>query len=295
MSNEKQVLVVDRAEGPLAGVMSELDQLGFRVIWIPTLETALQFIEASHNLSLVVVSEDAAASSSPELRSRMKAAARGVRIVWGVQADGARPSRAPNAANRKLFHVDELRRVASRLLTDHFYPPEIARAIKTAAVEVLGTVGDFRIVGDAFLTGDQTVLSDVNAVLPFHGGVSGHLMVSMTSEHARAVYHEHLPKAPSPRIDQLEDMVGELCNQVLGRINAFLAARALQVKHATPIFIRSAGSTMRYRGRQPSFGVELLMGQNRIFLEYYLEEIDRDQLSRGEGADVVALGEIRYL
>jgi CheY-specific phosphatase CheX len=297
VSGEKQVLLVDRAGGTLSEVMSELDQLGFRVIWVPTPAAALEFV-GTHPLSLIVVSDALTQESGPEFLTRLKERVGGVRIVWGVQPKGAAAAPgapAPEGRVRESMRVEDLRSMASRLLTDHFYPQRVADAIKTAALEVLRTLGPFMIIGDAFLIGNQSVLSDLSAVIPFNGDVAGHLMVSMRTEHARDLYLCHLPNAKSPRIDRMEDLVGELCNQILGRINAFFAEYSITIHHTTPIFIRSAGSTMRYRGRQPSFGVELAMGATRVALEYYLEDIiDGAKLSRGANAEVLDLDEIRY-
>lgn len=296
MSNEKQVLIVDDADGTLSGVMAELDQLGFRVIWVPTPAAALEFVKTSSALSLIVVSDGAAADGGRDFLADMQNFARGVRIVWGVRASGDASPATPisDTRVRESLRVEDLRSLASRVLTEHFYPQQVAAAIKAAALEVLGTLGSFVIAGDAFLIGNQSVLSDLSAVMPFNGDVSGHLMVSMTMENARDLYHCHLPNSKSPQVDRMEDLVGELCNQILGRINAFFAEYAIAIHHTTPIFIRSAGSTMRYRGRQPSFGVELAKGATRVFLEYYLDQIDNAKLSKHASAEVLGLGEIRY-
>jgi hypothetical protein len=93
----------------------------------------------------------------------------------------------------------------------------------------------------------------------------------------------------------MEDLVGELCNQILGRINVFFTERSLSIQHGTPIFIRAAGSTLRYPGRQPSFAVTLARGETRVALEYYLSHFDRAQLQAPVTTRVLKLGEIRYL
>jgi CheY-specific phosphatase CheX len=293
--SEKQALVVDRVDGMLSEVMAELDQLGFRVIWVPTLSGALEFVAMNPTLSLIVVGQPVTEKHALEFLERVKAIGPRIQIVWGIRPDNARS--APPDARVSIpppMRMEELRKVASRLLTDYFYPQHVADAIKAAALEVLGTLGSFKIEGDAFLIGNQSVLSDLSAVIPFSGEVSGHLMLSMSVEDARTFYRRHQPNTQTPRLDRMEDLVGELCNQILGRVNSFFAEYAIAIHHTTPIFIRSAGSTMRYRGRQPSFGVELAEHGGRVFLEYYLDEIDRAKLARKGDGKVLNLGEIRY-
>jgi len=298
--SDKQVLVIDKAGGPLSLVMEELDDLGFRVIWVPTLSAALEFIRAQPRLSLIIASSTATESGGLEFLARARDFAPEARVIWGADpsTEGQRASRqgaSPDSLLPEPFRADALRSAISELLAEHFYPPPIAEAVKKAALEVLGTVGGFEVEGGAFLVGNQTALSDLSAVITFSGGASGHLMVGLTSEHARTLYHAFLPGVHPVRIDRMEDLVGELCNQILGRINVFFTERSVSIYHGTPIFIRASGSTLRYPGRQPSFAVTLVRGEVRVALEYYLDGFDHAKLQAPVNARVLKLGEIRYL
>jgi len=300
MSSDKQVLVVDTANGALNFVMEELNELGFRVIWTPTLQAALDFMEARPTLSLIIASSAATRVGGLEFLARVRDLAPDVRIIWGANPDApsippsGRPLTTPDSLIPEPFRVDELRSAISELLAEHFYPPPIADAVKRAALEVLGNVG-LQVEGGAFLVANQTALSDLSAVIPFSGGVSGHLMVGLTAENARALYQAILPGIRPIRVDRMEDLVGELCNQILGRINSFFTERSVSIQHGTPIFIRAAGSTLRYPGRQPSFAVTLAKGETRVHLEYYLAHFDRAKLQAPVNTRVLKLGEIRYL
>lgn len=299
MTSDKQVLVVDSPNGQLTFVIEELNELGFQVIWVPTLAAALEFIQARPNLSLIVASSSATHVGGLEFLARVRDFAPEVRIIWGAKGEGAPKTPVtgitPDSLLPEPFRADELRTAISDLLAEHFYPPAIAEAVKSAAREVLGNVGGFEVEGGAFLVANQTALSDLSAVIPFAGGVAGHLMVGLTNEDARALYQAFLPGVYPIRIDRMEDLVGELCNQILGRINAFFTERSVSIQHGTPIFIRAAGSTLRFPGRQPSFAVTLKRGTTRVALEYYLAHFDRAKLQAPVNTRVLKLGEIRYL
>lgn len=303
MTTDKQVLVVDPATGTLGGVMEELDELGFRVIWVPTLAAALQFLEARPHLSLIIASAAAGQMGGLDFLARVQEVAPNLRIIWGARPEepagppSSRGSKAPDSIIPEPFRADELRSAIAELLAEHFYPPAVAEAIKRSALEVLTPIRDFKVEGGAFLVANQTALSDISAVIPFGGGVTGHLMVGMTRAHAEILYRAFLPGIRSVRIDRMEDLVGELCNQILGRINAFFAQHAVSIQHGTPIFIRAAGSTLRYPGRHPSFAVSLVEPKEgaRVTLEYYLAELDRSKLQAPVASRVLPLGEIRYL
>jgi CheY-specific phosphatase CheX/CheY-like chemotaxis protein len=301
MSGDKQVLVVDVANGALSFVMEELNDLGFRVIWVPTLGAALEFIEARPTLSLIVASAAATRVGGLEFLARVRDFAPDVRIIWGARGDGPSlpPSgerlNSPDSLLPEPFRPDELRTAISDLLAEHFYPPAIADALKRAALEVLGGHHGFEVEGGAFLVANQTALSDLSAVIPFSGDAAGHLMVGLTNDDARTIFEAFLPGVRPIRIDRMEDLVGELCNQILGRINAFFTERSVIIRHGTPIFIRAAGRTMRYPGRQPSFAVTLRRGETRVAIEYYLSHFDRAKLQAPVNTRVLKLGEVRYL
>ncbi len=301
MSVDKTVLVVDAASGALAFVMEELNELGFRVIWVPTLSAALDFLTARPSLSLIIASSAVTKVGGLEFLARVRDFAPDVRMIWGTSAEVASgPSSSGRASNPdslipEPFGGEELRAAISELLAEHFYPRPIQEAVKQAALDVLGNMPGFEVGGGTFLVANQTALSDVSAVIPFSGGASGHLTVGLSNESARKIYEMMLPGVRPLRIDRLEDLVGELCNQILGRINVFFTERSVSIQHGTPIFIRAAGSTMRYPGRQPSFSVSLAREEARLTLEYYLATFDRAQLQAPVNTRVLKLGEIRYL
>jgi DNA-binding response OmpR family regulator len=301
MSSSRTVLVIDRARGSLSGVMEELDDLGFRVVWVPSLAAALEFVEAGPDLALIIASSTATRVGGVDFLTKVRKLAPGVRIIWGRSRDeetrsvSTGPSQVADSMIPEPFGPDELRSAISQLLFGHFYPPAVAEAIKTAALEVLGPLGDFHVDGEAFLVANRLALDEVSAVIQFAGGAAGHLTVSMTREQAAKLYGLFVRGARPAHVDHLEDLIGELCNQVLGRINSFFVQRGVSIHHGTPIFIRAAGSIMRYPGSRPSFAVTLVGADTRLYLEYYLSDFDRENIEGPVMTRTLSLGEIRYL
>jgi CheY-specific phosphatase CheX len=117
----------------------------------------------------------------------------------------------------------------------------------------------------------------------------------MSSTDAKSLHRRMLPSTFAVATDRLEDLVGELCNQILGRINAFFSRYSCDVQQTTPLFIRSAGSSLRYAGQHPSFGIQLASGQTSISLEYYLADFDKSKLLVGTSDQVMNAGEVHFL
>lgn len=297
MSAQRRALVVDGPEGTLTGVMEELDLLGFLVIWVPTLAAALEFVKADVQLSLVIASAAAAQGGASEFVASVKALRPSLRIIWGVAASGARvhePRASLDSLIPEPIQPGTLRKTVSSLLSEYFYPNSIACAVRDAALEVLSTWGDFHVEGDSFLAPEQTSLSEFSSIIGFSGEASGHLMLSMGRADAKVLHGQMFPGQSAVRSERLEDMVGELCNHILGRINAYLARYAIATQQTTPIFIRSAGSTMRYAGRHPSFAVQLASDNAVLSLEYYLADFNQSKLLSGSPERVMGAGEILY-
>src|ERR1041384_4470417 len=87
MSVDKKVLVVDAASGALGFVMEELNELGFRVIWVPTLAAALEVMEARPSLSLIIASSAATKVGGLEFLARARDLAPDTRIIWGASSE----------------------------------------------------------------------------------------------------------------------------------------------------------------------------------------------------------------
>lgn len=293
-SIEKYVLIVDEPGGSLSVVMGELEELGYRVIWVPTASATLAFLEGSPKLSLLLVSARIAEAGDSQFIAQVREREPGLRIICGVRADAPAPPTSNETMMVEPFCPKALRKEASRLLAEHFDLQPAADMLSAAALEILGTLGDFRAQGAVFLKANEAVLSDFSAMIPFSNALSGHLMMSVTSQTARELHRRVLPHIPAPTLDRLEDLVGELCNQMIGRIGSRLAEHSLHIDHTTPIFIRSMGTTLRYRGRQPSLGMELTDGRAHVSVEIYFEEFDGSKLGPAVSGDLIRSNELRF-
>jgi CheY-specific phosphatase CheX/CheY-like chemotaxis protein len=295
---EKHVLLVDDPGGTLCGLLSQFNQLGYRVLWVPSASAALALLACSPKLSLLVASVGTEQDRNDEFFAKVRELEPGLRIIRGVRASSSDPMPMGTTTDtlvREPFHADELRSATARLLAEHFDLQPAADAARLAALEVLGPLGSFRVVGNVFLKANEAVLSDFAAMIPFSGDLCGHVIMSMTSRDAQELHHRFVPNIlGGPTLDRLEDLVGELCNQIVGGILGRFSTHALNVNHTTPVFIRSVGGTLRYRGRQPSLGIELSDGTVRTFVELYLEEFDGTKLGAPVTAEVMPPNEIRF-
>ena len=140
MNAERQVLVVDRADGVLLRVVGELDLLGFRVVWVPTPTAALEFVRASAQVALLIASAAALADAGQDFLTQVRAMRPSLRMIWGTPRNGktvARSGPSPDSLIPEPFRPNALRDAISTLLSEHSYPKPVADAVMAAGLEVL--------------------------------------------------------------------------------------------------------------------------------------------------------------
>lgn len=298
MNGRLRVLVVAGADEDPQAIIDQLDSLGFGVVWVPDAGAALAFLRRSPTPCLVVAGEPLRQFEEVDFVASVQRIVPGIHVITGVHTTTHQLLSAGGQARRSVSELpcnDELRRKVAELLAERLYPHIVASAVQSAALEVLGAIRDFRLESGAFLQADRAALSEVSAVIPFGGQLTGHLMVGMTRLSAQALHHVCVPQVASVRLDQMEDLVGELCNQILGRINAFFARHAVSLRLNTPTFIRAAEVVPRFPSGRPSFSVSLVDADDeaRVSLEYYLENFEPEQLHAPVSSRALAAGEVQ--
>jgi hypothetical protein len=168
-------------------------------------------------------------------------------------------------------------------------------AVALAALEVLGTVGDFWVTGEGAVAW-PAASPPIRAVLSFNGGISGHLLVTSSGEDAKLLYQLFVPGNWPADVDLLDDLVRELCNQILGRINSFFVMRGVPVRHGLPILLQpSAPAAPAAADPTTLLTLALTNGRARVGLQYDIAEFDPSRLQAPVMGRVIELGSVHYL
>jgi CheY-specific phosphatase CheX len=292
----KFVLIVDVEDGALAKSASELKELGYRVGQVGDLPSALAALTRLDKLSLVVVN----CATNPHGYESFMAGARALHpnlpVIWMGDAHNvvAKFLKQPGASDPAL-DVDALKGVAGTLLRDQLYANDLVATLVRTAHEVLSEFGVETTPSEPFIMANLSVLGDINAILGFSGeGLSGHVLLSASVESARIIFGKWAPQI-RPEMDDLEDLLGEAANRLLGAFKGVFESRGLSFQLRTPGFIRGPYSRYRTKGALPSLAIEFADQGGMLRLELCVDQLRAEGSGAHAPSSAMAVGEIHFL
>jgi hypothetical protein len=108
-------------------------------------------------------------------------------------------------------------------------------------------------VVDVRFRGTPVPPSPVNAIIPFCGpSISGRLSVSATMPSLQRIHARLLPAAATATARGVEDLAGEISNQLLGALKRVIGAGELEFAIGVPMMFTSSTCPVRYRARRGS-------------------------------------------
>lgn len=293
---KKYVLLVDAREGALTEIADELKDLGYEVARADDFGAALKAVANLDRLSLVVVNTATTEAEYETFLASVRSLHPQLPVLWltntreVVTAFLKQPSATLPSSDRA-----GLREQAAKLLRDEFYASDLVHAISDVAQQVLGEFGVKAERSAPYIKSNLTLLSDVNALIGFSGdGLSGHLILSASTDDASAVYWKSTPEVSQPHYDDLEDLLGEVTNRVLGRIKRLFESRGLSFKLRPPSFIRGPQARYRNKAGCPSLAIEFSEAGGLLRLEFCIDRMNVRALPGGE-TDFMQAGEITFL
>jgi CheY-specific phosphatase CheX len=143
----------------------------------------------------------------------------------------------------------------------------------------------------------QVPLYGINATIPLCGeGISGHLSVSASEETLRRLYGRMLPDKPAPSTRLLEDLVGEMSNQLLGGVKQMLTGGGVDFALGVPMMYTGMSCPVRYRSRSGSLLLEIHSPDttDEIAIDLALDSMRQDYVRADEGLGPET-GELAFL
>jgi len=99
----------------------------------------------------------------------------------------------------------------------------------------------------------QHPVHEINATIPLCGeAISGHVSVSASPDTLKRLYHRMVPHRPPPSGRMLEDLVGEMSNQLLGGLKGVLTTGGIDFALGIPMMYTGSSCPVRYRCRSGS-------------------------------------------
>ena len=258
---------------------------GFRPISITDEHAALAVIQQYQKLCLAVVCEQAVSSPAESFIGLVREYQPTLPLVWlGAAPPWTGPDPLGSRANELVLppgtNPPALARAAQGLLRGHFYPTRLVAELLRASHAALRGFEINVTPRGAFLRSSKAQLSETNTVLSFSGtSTAGHLVVSCSVGLARKVAEglfgvcldEELRK------DQMADVVGELCNRTIGRLQPFFDQRGTPIDFGIPIFVHKGRGEIWNGAGMTSLCLEFETPEGALFVELSLAELEDER------------------
>ncbi|HEX3776609.1 MAG TPA: chemotaxis protein CheX [Polyangiaceae bacterium] len=248
--------------------------MGFYVLESTSRADALDVARRQPDLSVICVDEMLAEGKvqACDLLQGFKNAAPDIPVVWAdstksrLNLSRIRPdSRVSNPPNSATVHerteATLRERLYPRALVDSFL-----NAVQTALRE------GFRMnprAGKSYLRATTDMYGDVTALVTFQNArLRGRIVVSGDKDHLDVIWRRVFPRrSPSQRATELQDLVGEMANQILGPFKTTLERQSELIRVSPPMHALGIQTSLRFRERRPGLVIELNDLSHCLFVE----------------------------
>jgi CheY-specific phosphatase CheX len=271
----------------------------FEVEWQTSVFAAQRCADA-HHVAAFVVDDSFGEAAAVELFRRLQRGGNNVPFVY-VSSKPAVLSRfgavLPDMILRPHVNHDVLVARLDELLGSAAFDGIVDVVTDGVAATLSRTfIPDARIEERRFRAG-QTPVHEVNATIPLCGeSISGRLSVSATADTLARIYRRLLPGRPAPDARILEDLVGEVSNQLLGGLKQVLVGGGIDFALGVPMMYTGSDCPVRYRSRTGSL---LMYVRSPEPMDEIAIDLALDSMHAGyraaTGDDRLETGEVAFL
>jgi CheY-specific phosphatase CheX len=219
-----------------------------------------------------------------------------VPVLWVGDDPGFEgPARVLDAAATIEALVDE---VAYRVRLA-LYPDEIVdMVIEQARIVLEQSFFTVALAGEPTLHPRRMSSAPISAVMPFRGReITGVIAVSGCQDHLATIFQRAVSETRKEPItlEETADLIGEMANQILGRIKQFFVARGHAFETSQPVFLRGELVEVRNRSGQPSLFIPFREVDGILYLQFAFDVFDAEMVDEGGDNADPTTGELLFL
>jgi CheY-specific phosphatase CheX len=300
-TDSNYVVLVEPPDGQLAtNLTPRLQTLGLPVALFSSVEEAESFLQGGQLIALVGIDDALGMENAGSLLANVRATLPGVPVLWVTREEPSELVFSDATPDKVVAHrspVVEVIRYADEALLRFFYPDIVVNVLRESIVSVMSST--FKTEGTVARIGLRTnrnLLAYVNGLLPFAGRrTSGRLVVSAAKTYLGELRRRIVPAAAPPSLHEAEDLAGEMCNQVLGRLKGFFWRKSLPVEFGLPIIIRGQNCEVRYKAPHPSIVFDFQEPMGTVHFEFCFDLFDAKELDTADVETVAPAGSLLFL
>ena len=289
----KQALFVERLGGPLNDLGCSLEPFGYEAVRAAEPQAVEGLVRSLRRLSLIIVNGETLKTDGTSLLGAMRGQRPEVPVVWFGPAP--RPRNDVKPPDFVTHDMKELGDRIVRQIGEEFYPQAFVSQLVSATQKILGGFDLPTRPLEPSIRSGATQLSQLNAFLFFSSErLAGHLVLGATAaDLAKGTRGQ--PNKLRANEDELEDLLGEVANQVAGQVKRCLGANASDYRLGLPYFIRGAAATFRHKAACPALSIAFANGPQRLNFGLSVQSLDGTSLSLGRPENHLSAGELNFL
>ena len=292
------VLLIDDKNGKLAAVVPALKHLGFQVMLVSSFTHATDLVTTHPGLSLVFIAEHMGAERAAPFVKAIRKSHPSLPVFWQSHkgATTPHPDMTTPLVLSEPIEPDEVAARIEDLVRKGLYPDEMLDELNRCAIAVMDGAFLTQLAEQGiYLRSNQSILAPINAVITFVGaGISGRLVVSSSLEHLSAIHQRILPGLETTG-DHEADLLGEICNQILGKFKEYFERRSCSIFLGAPILIVGRDVDVRGASKHPSVVFRLHEDKGTLFVEYALDVVNPGAIGEEKASDLLDSGELTFL
>ena len=290
------VLLVEPMPERLEALVEDLQVLDFQVLQVFNHQEAVEVVEKSASLALAVI--DGRTPNFSDLFATIRQTHPDLPVmVVADRSDAGVAVCQPGILLHPPVTSMDLHTHAEQLLCRRLYPEAIVYMIRDNAMAVLEQSFQSPMEpGSPRLKANRNMPAPISAILSFCGDtVSGRIVISGNQGHLNLIYKRMFPKRTDVAIEAIEDLAGEIANQILGRIKAFFVRHDQPFNIASPLFLNGGLIAVRYKAGRPSLLLPFHESGQTLFLQFCFDTFSPEMLDQESAREEVPHGTMQFL
>lgn len=304
MAIKQEVLCIDSGLGAgmgrLAHVHDHLKELNFHLIstadasWLP------QYLRETEPFAAIVVDGNVLdENESDYLISEIRGSQPTIPVCWLRSSSPLLKHFRPNLPDKALElegSQSEQVKIVNDALKRRYFPRIVAYAMEFSTR--LSIKQSFHLNfkdGPSYLRSNAQPLAPVSAMISFHGHEThGSVVVSGERDIMKLCCEKMLPSAPSGQDTQEEDIAGDMCNAIVGRLKGFLEQNGTRIQSTWPITATAYPTSLAFGRGRIALVQKIHTQDGDIYVELYLDSFDALAMKNNIRTRSVNTGELKF-
>jgi CheY-specific phosphatase CheX len=304
VTTKREVLCIDSGLGSemgrLAHLHEHIKELDFHMIATSDTSWLAAYLKHTEPLAAIIVDGNVLTEiESNEILAEVRGSQPDVPICWLRSSSTLMRHYRPDLPDKSLElegTAEQQVKTINDAIKKRYFPRIIAYAMEFSTR--LSIKQSFHLNFEerpSYLRSSYEPLAEISGMMSFYGHeTNGSVVVSGSPEVMKACCEHILPNAPSSATTQEQDVAGDMCNAIVGRLKGFLEQNGTRIQNTWPITTKGYPMSLAFGSGRISLVQNLSSDKGQLFVELYLDSFDALALRRNVRSRSINTGELKF-